>query len=84
MIYNGFVSKPILVTKLFIPAPQQKIVLCTHLIEWLNDESLHNRIFISAPAGFWKTTLVSEWGASCQRPIAWVSLDNGDMILYAF
>jgi len=42
---------------------------------------------ISAPAGFGKTTLVSEWIASpwhrppgqvCGRPVAWLSLDEGD------
>ncbi len=33
---------------------------------------------ISAPAGFGKTTLASEWTGSCGRPIAWLSLDDGD------
>ncbi len=33
---------------------------------------------ISAPAGFGKTTLVSEWIASCGMPVAWLSLDEGD------
>jgi LuxR family maltose regulon positive regulatory protein len=38
---------------------------------------------ISAPAGFGKTTLVSEWLASCERPepkvrVSWLSLDEGD------
>jgi len=33
---------------------------------------------ISASAGFGKTTLVSEWVAGCKRPVAWLSLDEGD------
>jgi LuxR family maltose regulon positive regulatory protein len=33
---------------------------------------------ISAPAGFGKTTLVSEWLTDCQQPVAWLSLDDGD------
>jgi ATP/maltotriose-dependent transcriptional regulator MalT len=33
---------------------------------------------ISAPAGFGKTTLISEWIAGCNRPVAWLSLDEGD------
>jgi len=33
---------------------------------------------ISAPAGFGKTTLVSEWLATCGHPVAWLSLDEGD------
>src|SRR5512137_1165886 len=35
-------------------------------------------VLISAPAGFGKTTLVSEWAAGCGRPVAWLSLDEGD------
>jgi LuxR family maltose regulon positive regulatory protein len=33
---------------------------------------------ISAPAGFGKTTLLSEWLANCGRAVAWLSLDEGD------
>jgi LuxR family maltose regulon positive regulatory protein len=33
---------------------------------------------ISASAGFGKTTLLSEWIAGCERPAAWLSLDEGD------
>ena len=33
---------------------------------------------IAASAGFGKTTLVSEWIASSSRPVAWLSLDEGD------
>ena len=48
------------------------------LIERLN-EGLHRKLtLISAPAGFGKTTLVSEWVAGCKRPVAWLSLDEGD------
>jgi LuxR family maltose regulon positive regulatory protein len=40
---------------------------------------VHRRLtLISAPAGFGKTTLISEWIAGCQRPAAWLSLDEGD------
>jgi len=48
------------------------------LIERLN-EGLHRKLtLISAPAGFGKTTLLSEWIAGAKRPVAWVSLDKGD------
>jgi len=43
------------------------------------NESLHHKLtLISAPAGFGKTTLISEWVASCERPVAGLSLDEGD------
>src|SRR5574337_1178501 len=73
-------SAPILATKLYIPPPRPKVVLRPRLIERLN-EGLHSTqgvALISAPAGFGKTTLVSEWVAVCERPVAWLSLDEGD------
>src|ERR687890_812674 len=71
-------STPILATKLYIPPPRPYAVLRPRLIERLN-EGLHRKLtLISAPAGFGKTTLVSEWVAGCERPSAWLSLDEGD------
>jgi LuxR family maltose regulon positive regulatory protein len=76
-------STPTLATKLYIPPPRPNIVHRLRLIERLN-EGLHRRLtVISAPAGFGKTTLVSEWVAGCERlepkvRVAWLSLDEGD------
>jgi LuxR family maltose regulon positive regulatory protein len=39
---------------------------------------------ISAPAGFGKTTLVSEWVAHARVPTAWLYLDEGDNDLARF
>lgn len=74
-----------LATKLYIPPPRAKVVPRSHLIERLN-EGLPpggKLILVSAPAGFGKTTLVSEWVAQCERlepkvRVAWLSLDEGD------
>ncbi len=73
-------SAPILATKLYIPPPGPKIVLRPRLIERLNEGHASGRklTLISAPAGFGKTTLVSEWLAGSGRPAAWLSLDEGD------
>ncbi len=69
---------PILVTKLYIPLPRPKAVSRSRLLERLND-GLHRKLtLISAAAGFGKTTLISEWVAVCERPVAWLSLDEGD------
>src|SRR5918997_5309358 len=71
-------STPILATKLYVPPPQSRVVLRPRLTERL-DEGLHRRLtLISAPAGFGKTTLLSDWLAGCERPAAWLSLDEGD------
>jgi ATP/maltotriose-dependent transcriptional regulator MalT len=71
---------PVLATKLFMPQARPQAVLRPLLIERLNEGLSSGRklTLISAPAGFGKTTLVSEWIASCGRPVAWLSLDAGD------
>src|SRR5512146_1709397 len=71
---------PILATKLFIPLARPGIVPRPHLIERLNAGVAGGSklTLISASAGFGKTTLVSEWIANCGRPVAWLSLDEGD------
>ena len=81
--YDCLMSTPILATKLYAPQPRPNVVLRPCLIERL-DEGLQSRlILVSAPAGFGKTTIVSEWTAGCKRlePAvrpAWLSLDEGD------
>jgi LuxR family maltose regulon positive regulatory protein len=78
---------PILATKLFIPPLRPGAVLRPRLVERLNDGLYRKLILISAAAGFGKTSLLSEWlagpwhrppGQVCKRPVAWLSLDNGD------
>jgi LuxR family maltose regulon positive regulatory protein len=71
-------SEPLILTKLYVPPTRPNIVLRTRLIERLNKGLDRKLILISAPAGFGKTTLVSEWAAVCDRPVAWLSLDEGD------
>ncbi len=54
------------------------------LIERLNEGLSGNLTLLSAPAGFGKTTLLSEWLADCGRPVAWLSLDEADSDLTRF
>jgi LuxR family maltose regulon positive regulatory protein len=68
----------ILATKLYVPPPPLKAVLRPRLIEQLNEGLQRKLILVSAPAGFGKTTLISEWVAKCGRAVAWLSLEEGD------
>ena len=69
-------AAPILATKLYIPPLPPKVVPRPQLVGRLG-EGLHCQLtLVSAPAGFGKTTLVSEWLAECGRPVAWLSLDD--------
>src|SRR5205823_12120029 len=54
------------------------VVIRPRLIERLNEGLQRKLTLIAAPAGFGKTTLVSAWVASCDRQVAWLSLDKGD------
>jgi LuxR family maltose regulon positive regulatory protein len=47
-------------------------------VERLNAGQHGKLTLISAPPGFGKTTLVSQWIAENERPAAWLSLDEGD------
>jgi LuxR family maltose regulon positive regulatory protein len=67
-------SAALLATKLFIPPARPKAVLRPQLFKRLNQGLDNKLILISAPAGFGKTTLLSEWVASCSLPVAWLSL----------
>ncbi|MBE0684256.1 MAG: LuxR family transcriptional regulator [Anaerolineales bacterium] len=84
-------STPILATKLYIPSPRAKVVSRHRLFERLNNSLSSSRklTIISAPAGFGKTTLVSEWVAALTLAplpvgeglgvrVAWLSLDEDD------
>jgi LuxR family maltose regulon positive regulatory protein len=71
-------------TKLFIPPVRPEWVSRPHLVERLN-EGLNGKLTLtSAPAGFGKTTLLSEWIHAARqhqtRPVrfAWISLDEDD------
>jgi LuxR family maltose regulon positive regulatory protein len=72
------VSTTILSTKLYVPLPRPNTIRRPDLIERLNKGTCRELTLIAAPAGFGKTTLVSEWAAVSERPVAWLSLDEGD------
>jgi LuxR family maltose regulon positive regulatory protein len=65
-------------TKLHIPSALNTTVLRPGLYEKLNIGLNRKLILISAPAGYGKTTLVSEWINQHQIPTAWFSLDKSD------
>jgi LuxR family maltose regulon positive regulatory protein len=69
---------PILVPKVQIPPSRLQLVSRRRLLQIL-DEGLHRKLtLISAPAGYGKSTLLSEWAAACEWPLSWVTLEAGD------
>jgi LuxR family maltose regulon positive regulatory protein len=72
----------LLATKFFIPSSPHALILRTRLLELLTKKGLECKLtLVSAPAGFGKTTLLSNWVHSLppeRARVAWVSLDEGD------
>jgi LuxR family maltose regulon positive regulatory protein len=75
----------VLGTKLHVPATRRPLVARPRLTELVRSgaSGLPRLVLVSAPAGFGKTTLLSQW-LSPTRPgghaprVAWLSLDEGD------
>jgi LuxR family maltose regulon positive regulatory protein len=65
-------------TKLFIPRPRKNLVFRSRLVDRLNAGLEKKLTLIAAPAGFGKTTLLSDWIPKSPRRVTWLSLDEGD------
>jgi LuxR family maltose regulon positive regulatory protein len=68
----------LLATKLRIPPVRARSVSRQRLVDRLNASLSHELILISAPAGFGKTTLLSEWANQAAVLVTWISLDEAD------
>ncbi len=76
----------LLATKFFVPPTPPALVRRPRLLARL-DEGLNQRrslSLVSAPAGYGKTTLVSEWLNYLGWDCAWLTLDRGDNHLAQF
>ena len=68
----------ILQTKLFMPPARLELVERPQLGTMLNRALSASLTLVSAPAGFGKTTLVSNWIQQQPHAVAWLSLDESD------
>ena len=77
-------DKSLLTTKFFVPPPRVKAVERSELCRRVNEDLLLENGFsrkltlVSAPPGFGKTSLVSEWLTALPIGKAWLSLDEKD------
>jgi LuxR family maltose regulon positive regulatory protein len=72
---------PLLETKLYVPRLRRGLVARPRLIERMSRGAESKLTLLSAPAGFGKTTLLTEWLQATRavgRSAAWLSLDPGD------
>jgi LuxR family transcriptional regulator, maltose regulon positive regulatory protein len=64
--------------KLLRPPTRRGIVHRPALMDRMSGTPAASLIAIVAPAGYGKTTLLSDWAERDERPFAWVSVDEGD------
>ena len=72
---------PLLETKLHVPRRRRGLVPRPRLSDRLSRGEVPRLVLVSAPAGFGKTTLLTDWLAGARsdlRSIAWLSLDQRD------
>jgi LuxR family transcriptional regulator, maltose regulon positive regulatory protein len=71
---------PILTTKLAMPSARPNMVVRPRLTARLAKSGQHRLTVVIAPAGWGKSSLVSQWCRQTEeaRRVAWVSLDTGD------
>src|SRR3954454_6511622 len=89
---------PLLGTKLRVPSPRRQLVPRERLVDKLRADSstVPRLVLVSAPAGFGKTTLLTQWltprpaverdqapGRHAPR-VVWLSLDVADAELRTF
>jgi LuxR family transcriptional regulator, maltose regulon positive regulatory protein len=74
----GYERDALLATKLHIPRPRAGLVARPRLVERLDEGMARELVLVCTPAGFGKTTLLADWVRGGQRPVAWLSLDDGD------
>lgn len=75
---------PLLQTKLYIPPRRPQWVERPAVTAKLQMGVACPITLVAAPAGFGKTTLVSEWITQHNQPVAWLSLDDEDNDLGRF
>jgi LuxR family maltose regulon positive regulatory protein len=68
----------LLATKLHIPRPRPDFLARPGLLAGLTQATARELSLVCAPAGFGKTSLLGEWARASRRPVAWLSLDEGD------
>ena len=77
-------SSPLLQTKLHRPLVIAETVHRKRLHEVMDRALGLPLTLVSAPAGYGKSTLVSDWAETLDKPCAWLSLDPGDSDLKVF
>lgn len=67
-----------LTTKLYVPPVRPTVIPRPRLYDRLVPTTANRLVLVSAPAGYGKTTLISNWLAETKCQVGWLSLDETD------
>lgn len=65
-------------TKLYPPETKVETILRQRLVNVLSSGTIPKLVIVSAPAGFGKTTLLTQWMKTDPSQVCWFSIDEGD------
>ena len=68
----------LLATKLQVPRSRPGLVARPRLADQLDEALGRGLVLVTAPAGYGKSVLVSQWARGMAQPVAWLSLDEAD------
>ena len=74
----GGAAYDLVVAKLLRPLPRPGTIRRSPLIERLANDNSHPIVSVVAPAGYGKTTLLSQWAEADDQAFAWLSMDEAD------
>jgi len=75
---------PLIMTKIRIPRRRHDLLLRHRLVDSIHTHLDRKLILISAPAGYGKTTLLTEFASDTDLPVCWYTLDPFDRDFHIF
>jgi LuxR family maltose regulon positive regulatory protein len=76
--------RPVIVTKIRVPRRRDDLLPRRRLVNFLHDHLDRKLLLISAPAGYGKTTLLTDFAHDTDLPVCWYTLDAFDRDLRVF
>lgn len=76
--------RPTIITKIRIPRRRPDLLPRQRLVDFLHSNLERRLVLISAPAGYGKTSLLTDFSHSTDLPVCWYTLDSFDCDLRVF
>jgi LuxR family maltose regulon positive regulatory protein len=77
-------TQPLIVTKIRVPRRRGDLLPRRRLVDFIHGHLDRRLILISAPAGFGKTSLLTDFASDTDLPVCWYTLDPFDHDLHLF